>query len=381
VDRAVSVVGLLCRTSDRTFAHARGVQALAPLLGDQVGVEARMIGSPGEPAENDWSEDLRLSRGCLLEAGGQVDDAFTAGSFPVIVGGDCSIAITTLPTVVRHVPDARIVWLDAHGDFNTPDTTPSGFLGGMGLSAAVRQVGRRPGRRRRRPGERVLCGVRDLDGQEQVLLETSGVRTVRPSQLADELDGEQVLRAPRPRRARPVRAPVAVPAHGGLSTAGCARCSASWQASRRSSASRSPRSRRPRTSTSARRSPRPSPRSSSRCCGERPLAAEGEVKTSLLRPLVDDLHERRAKARAGGGEERSPAARRRQAHRARAHRPARRRGTFVELGLHAQPHFSQQAMAGPRGARRRRVTGYGKVDGGWSRSPPTTSRSWPGRWA
>jgi hypothetical protein len=96
VDRAVSVVGLLCRTSDRTFAHARGVQALAPLLGDQVGVEARMIGSPGEPAENDWSEDLRLSRGCLLEAGGQVDDAFTAGSFPVIVAGDCSIAMTTL---------------------------------------------------------------------------------------------------------------------------------------------------------------------------------------------------------------------------------------------------------------------------------------------
>ena len=44
--------------------------------------------------------------------------------------------MTTLPTVLRHVPEARVVWLDAHGDFNTPATTPSGFLGGMCLAAA-----------------------------------------------------------------------------------------------------------------------------------------------------------------------------------------------------------------------------------------------------
>ena len=37
---------------------------------------------------------------------------------------------------MRHVPDVRVLWLDAHGDFNTPETTPSGFLGGMCLAAA-----------------------------------------------------------------------------------------------------------------------------------------------------------------------------------------------------------------------------------------------------
>ena len=71
MDGPLSVVGLLCRTSDRTPGHARGVEALAPLLAEQAGAEARMIGSPGEPVEQDWSEDLRVSRGCLLEAGGE----------------------------------------------------------------------------------------------------------------------------------------------------------------------------------------------------------------------------------------------------------------------------------------------------------------------
>ena len=94
------------------------------------------------------------------------------------------------------------------------------------------------------------------------------------------------------------------------------------------------------------------------------MAADGEVKTSLLRPLVDDLHERRAKARAGGGPERI----------AKQHAAdkltARERidllvdeGSFVELGLHAQPHFSQQAMAGREAPADGVVTGYGKVDG------------------
>ena len=44
--------------------------------------------------------------------------------------------MTTFQAVVRHAPDVHVLWLDAHGDFNTPETTPSGFLGGMCLAAA-----------------------------------------------------------------------------------------------------------------------------------------------------------------------------------------------------------------------------------------------------
>jgi arginase len=220
VDGTVSVVGLLCRTSDRSPGHARGVASLAPVIAEQLGTTARMIGTPGEPRRADWSEDLRESRGCLLEAGGQIDDALVAGRFPVLVAGDCSIAITTLPTVARHAPGALVLWLDAHGDYNTPDTTPSGFLGGMALAAACGRWDARLTDEQVDPTRVVMCGVRDLDGREQVLIETSGVRNVRPSQLGDELDGQDVYVHLDLDVLDPSVLPAQFPAEGGLSDAG-----------------------------------------------------------------------------------------------------------------------------------------------------------------
>src|SRR3954468_13004380 len=93
-------------------------------------------------------------------------------------------------------------------------------------------------------------------------------------------------------------------------------------------------------------------------------AADSLVARPSLRSLVDDLHERRERARQGGGEERI----------ARQHDQdkltARERlallidaGTFVELGVHGRPHFSQRAMEGKEAPADGVVTGYGKVDG------------------
>src|SRR3954463_4172970 len=132
----VSLVALRCRTSDRTPQAVQGVDALAPLVGKRLGREARAIGAPGEMTAQTWDEDLRASRGCLLEAGGQVDDALSGGNVPLLLAGDCSIALTTLATALRHRPEAKVLWLDAHGDFNPPETSPSGYLGGMALAGA-----------------------------------------------------------------------------------------------------------------------------------------------------------------------------------------------------------------------------------------------------
>jgi arginase len=175
-----SLVGLRCRTSDRTPAAARGVDELAPLVGERLGVEPRLIGTPGEPRDAGFEDDLRDSRGCLLEAGGQVDDALSGGNFPLLIAGDCSVALTTLPTAIRHRPEARVLWLDAHGDFNTPATSPSGFLGGMCLAGACGKWD--AGLAEPIPEERVvLAGVRDLDGGERELLEASAATVVGAS--------------------------------------------------------------------------------------------------------------------------------------------------------------------------------------------------------
>ncbi len=86
--------------------------------------------------------------------------------------------------------------------------------------------------------------------------------------------------------------------------------------------------------------------------------------TSLLRPLAEDLRERREKIRLGGGPEKI------EAQHARDKLTARERleklidaGTFVELGIHGRPHFSQRAMEGIEAPADGVITGYGKVDG------------------
>jgi arginase len=181
VDRSVSLVALRCHTSDRTHRAAAGVEALAPLVAKRLGREPRTIGTPGEPRARRFDEDLQRSRGCLLEAGGQVDDALDAGSLPVILAPECSVALTTLPTALRHRPDARVLWLDAHGDFNTPDTTPSGYLGGMALAGACGLWDAGLGVEAVDPERVVLAGVRDLDDAERAALERTGVTMIGAS--------------------------------------------------------------------------------------------------------------------------------------------------------------------------------------------------------
>ena len=105
------------------------------------------------------------------------------------------------------------------------------------------------------------------------------------------------------------------------------------------------------------------------------------AESSLLRPLVEDLQERRERIRMGGGEEKI----------ARQHEQdkltARERlallideGTFVELGMHARPHFSQRAMEGRTPPPTGSSPGTGRSTDAWRRCAPTTSPSWPGRW-
>ena len=176
-----SVVGLRCRTSERSHAPGRGVDVLAPLVGGRLGREPRMIGTPGEVQDAGYDHDLRESRGCLLEAGGQVDDALSGHNVPVLVAPECSVALTMLSAALDHRPEACVLWLDAHGDFNTPATTSSGYLGGMALAGACGLwdpgLGGRPV-----PTDRVvLAGVRDLDSAEREALERSDVTVIGAS--------------------------------------------------------------------------------------------------------------------------------------------------------------------------------------------------------
>jgi arginase len=119
-----------------------------------------------------------VQAGEIMYQAGQ--EAITAGRLPLFVGGDHSIAAGTLGGAT-HAGPAGLIWIDAHGDFNTPESSPSGNLHGMPLAALLGRgapelvnLGR-PGPKLS-PKDVILIGVRDLDAQEKVLLRESGVK-------------------------------------------------------------------------------------------------------------------------------------------------------------------------------------------------------------
>jgi arginase len=162
------------RTSDRTAGAGAGAEALATALGGTV------VGEPGVPAVRDWSEDLPAARPVLEAAAAAVRSAFDAGALPVLTASDCTICIATLPEVVLREPDVHVAWLDAHGDFNTPATSQSGFLGGMCLAAACGRWDAEGWPGTLAPERVHLLGVRDLDPPEEVEVEAAGLSAEIP---------------------------------------------------------------------------------------------------------------------------------------------------------------------------------------------------------
>ncbi|MCK5313527.1 MAG: arginase family protein, partial [Anaerolineales bacterium] len=66
-----------------------------------------------------------------------VNKAISRGERPVSIAGDCCTSIGVIAGLQRAGTDPTLIWFDAHGDFNTWKTTPSGFLGGMPLAMLV----------------------------------------------------------------------------------------------------------------------------------------------------------------------------------------------------------------------------------------------------
>ncbi len=115
--------------------------------------------------------------------------AVTKGHFPLFIGGDHSIAVGTVAAVTNDEPTG-LIWIDAHGDFNTPQTSPSGNIHGMPLAALIGEgheslvnVGH-PGAKIL-PENVVMIGQRDLDPNEKARLKKAGI-TVFTMRSIDE---------------------------------------------------------------------------------------------------------------------------------------------------------------------------------------------------
>ncbi|WP_036716881.1 arginase [Paenibacillus sp. JCM 10914] len=104
----------------------------------------------------------------------------SAGIFPLVLGGDHSIAIGTLAGLTRHHRQLGVIWMDAHADLNTPATTPSGNIHGMSLAVSlgrgdVRLTSIGGVKSTIRPENVVLVGARSLDQGERDFIRKEGI--------------------------------------------------------------------------------------------------------------------------------------------------------------------------------------------------------------
>jgi arginase len=128
----------------------------------------------------------------------RVQIAALAGSFPLVLSGNCGAALGSLAGLGSH--GLGLAWFDAHGDFNTPETTISGFLDGMALATAAGRcwknlVASLPGFSPVLGSNIVHVGGRDFDPEERNLLEQSGAALINAQQVRTDVMGAVLIPA------------------------------------------------------------------------------------------------------------------------------------------------------------------------------------------
>ena len=127
-----------------------------------------------------------------------VDEQVKNNHFPLVLGGDHSIAIGSLAGVSRHYENLGVIWYDAHGDINTTETSPSGNIHGMPLAVSLgygheKLTSILDDNPKIKPENVVLIGIRDLDEGEKELLRDLNIKVFTMHEI-DRIGMPQVMK-------------------------------------------------------------------------------------------------------------------------------------------------------------------------------------------
>ena len=186
---AVSVIAVPYELDRHRYGVGRGPERLL-----ECGA-AEALAAAGATVETEiveLTEDFsNEAEGCfelIRRVGDRVSAAAGSGAFPALLSGSCCFAALGVAAGLDEGAPG-VVWFDAHSDFNTPETTTSGYFDGMGLAVLTGDAWQ--GMLSTVPGAGpvpatavVQGGVRDFDDDDERRLRESGIRSLRPSELA-----------------------------------------------------------------------------------------------------------------------------------------------------------------------------------------------------
>lgn len=194
-DKKVHVISVPYDSGFRNSRMGRGPDAV--LASGLIGA-LEALGATVSKSIAELPPDARLSEiGAALAlqriVAGYVRAAIRNNAFPLVLAGNCNTAVGS---VAGMTSDARktpaIYWFDAHADFNTPESTPTGFVDGMAMAMLTgrcwrRETAKLPGFRPVQDAHVVLIGTRDIDASEQKLLRTARFLRVSAEGVNDDL--------------------------------------------------------------------------------------------------------------------------------------------------------------------------------------------------
>jgi arginase len=171
---------------------------------EEIGIEVMDWGNVGTPVAeavtpgDEQARFLPQIKATCEQIAGLVVTALEEGYRPLVIGGDHSVALGSLGGLARFHGPGGVIWIDAHGDLNRPDTSPTGNVHGMVLAAVLGLAGSGfesdawplPAVD---PSRVALVGVRQLDQGEKDILRELGA-TVFPMSEVDRIGVERAVR-------------------------------------------------------------------------------------------------------------------------------------------------------------------------------------------
>lgn len=167
-------------SSSRAMQLIDGAEAIA---GDLPRAATTMLEAPAEAGDAQGTRVHRLS--ALVRMRERIEEAVRSSpELAVVVGGDCGVALGAVSAVAGD--DLAVVWIDAHPDLNTPDSSPSGAFTGMVLRAIAGEgedlLRLEPGIA---PSRLVLVATRAWDPDEEAFVAAHGITVIRAEELSD----------------------------------------------------------------------------------------------------------------------------------------------------------------------------------------------------
>jgi arginase len=158
-------------------------------LGRELADAAHEINIETISLSDPFANEIQATFGVAASIAGAVERAVKSHRFPLILAGNCASCLGTLAGLPAG-NSLGVIWFDAHGDFNTPATTISGFFDGMALAVATGLGWESMRRAIPRfepidPGHVAICGVRALDPLERELLNKTRVSVAPAARLRE----------------------------------------------------------------------------------------------------------------------------------------------------------------------------------------------------